>query len=246
MGETTWRSRDVVGWLDHDQSGVLKLTSVVKFAWAAYRQFTVELAGLSRIDYFTKHGCAPVIAFLEVTSAGPATRLDDEIHMDVRARVGFVPGEAPRYGGITLLTLTDENGVELGQLRNHWFWFNTETRSVQREPVFATVDQDEALEEPPERPRLGGDANVQPFRWALRDTDLNHHANTAAYLERAENAIADLGLDAVPLRQAKMWFRRPSFLGETMHTGVQGIDHGALVDIASTDGDVRCTLQFNP
>lgn len=57
---------------------------------------------------------------------------------------------------------------------------------------------------------------------------MNNHVTFAAYVERAENALADAQLDAPSLTRVSIWFSRPSFAGELMHS-VLGDDDGALL-----------------
>lgn len=56
---------------------------------------------------------------------------------------------------------------------------------------------------------------------------MNSHVTFAAYVERAENALADAQRDAASLTRVSIWFSRPSFAGELMHS-VLGDDDGAL------------------
>jgi hypothetical protein len=51
----------------------------------------------------------------------------------------------------------------------------------------------------------------------------------SAYLERAENALADATLDARGLHRAGMWFRRPSRLGDLMTSAYEERDDDALL-----------------
>ena len=78
------------------------------------------------------------------------------------------------------------------------------------------------------RPRHRRERTAVGF-WRRRETDVNHHVTAYAYLERAENALADARLDTGCLHRAGMWFRRPSRLGELMTSSCEDLDDDTLL-----------------
>ena len=67
-----------------------------------------------------------------------------------------------------------------------------------------------------------------------------------AYLERAENALADARLDTGGLHRAGMWFRRPSRLGDLMTSSYEDLDDDTLlVTLTREESDELCvTVRF--
>jgi hypothetical protein len=96
----------------------------------------------------------------------------------------------------------------------------------------------------PARPDASsGSAAEHRFRWALRETDMNNHVTFAAYLERAENALADAQLDAASPDRASIWFSRPSFAGELMRSVICDDDGAFLVRfMREQSGELCATL----
>ena len=91
------------------------------------------------------------------------------------------------------------------------------------------ADQTEELPSTEAPPPSSARADGGRFRWTSRETDVNHHVTAYAYLERAENALADARLDTGCLHRAGMWFRRPSRLGELMTSSCEDLDDDTLL-----------------
>jgi len=68
----------------------------------------------------------------------------------------------------------------------------------------------------------------------------------SAYLERAENTLADAKLAARGLHRAGMWFRRPSLLGDLMTSSYEELAEDTfLVALTREESDELCvTVRF--
>jgi hypothetical protein len=96
------------------------------------------------------------------------------------------------------------------------------------------------LDRPDRRPDVAVGGGLD-FRWSRRETDLNGHVFFMCYLERAENALADLhgGFDA---DEWELWYSMPSFAGERMRLRVAERDPvaGRLGTISAADDGRLC------
>jgi hypothetical protein len=227
----------VVSWIDTDQDDRLKLASIMRLAWNGYSQFTHLLAGKSRAEYFGETGWSPITTYFAVEAAEQATYLDSAVDVQYDDTLGATGG---RFGGVDQITL-QVNDQEVASVRHHWLWFNVSTNSLLTEPApLTTVDQTAELPAPPRRPDAAGAVDAGSFRWTMRETDRNKHVNASAYIERAENAVADSDADNLARHRADIWFRRPAFRGDQMTALVRGIDTDVLVDLVATDSGESC------
>jgi hypothetical protein len=228
----------VVTWLDTDQHDRLKLASIMRLAWNGYSQFTQLLAGKSRAEYFAETGWSPITTYFAVEATEQATFLDAAVDVHYDDTLGAVGG---RFGGVDQITLR-VNDQKVASVRHHWLWFNVSTSSLLTGPAPLTkVDQGAELPKPPRPPDRAGALPAGSFRWTTRETDRNQHVNAAAYIERAENAVADAGADSVPHHRADIWFRRPTFRGDQMNALVRGMDTNVLVDLVAAGSGESCS-----
>lgn len=238
MSSLTWTHGDVVTWLDTDQDDRLKLASIMRLAWNGYSQFTQLLAGRSRAEYFSETGWSPITTYFAVEATEQATFLDAAVDVHYDDTLGAVRG---RFGGVDQITLS-VNDQNVASVRHHWLWFNVSTNSLLTEPAPLTkVDQGAELPPQPRPPDRAGALHAGSFRWTTRETDRNKHVNAAAYIERAENAVADADADSVPRHRADIWFRRPAFRGDHMNALVRGMDTEVLVDLATAGSGESCS-----
>jgi hypothetical protein len=245
VGSFSWTWDDVVGWLDIDQHRVIKLSSCVRLVWDGYSQFTPRGAGKTRAEYFTETGWQPITTYLEVTGTGRKAHIDDALTGTFDCTVGHLTGATDRYGGVDSIEWSVD-GEPLVTCRHHWLWFSPATNSLLDHPApdFA-IDQSEELAEPPVPPSLDGAREVSSFRWTLRESDINQHVNAVAYIERAENAVADADAEDQELRQAGIWFRRPSFTGERAVARAVTRESEVIADlVAAESGKSLCTVSF--
>lgn len=247
MPEATvrWTGRQRVGFADVDQEGRIKFSSIVRYVMAGYEGLFPQLGtSSSRAEYFANHGLQPITTYAELERAPRRAALDVDVDLTYRATLGFELGKdgAPRYGGHDEIQLACADGEPLALWRQHWLWVSQDRGALLDRPAPAvTAVQSAELPSPPRPPAVDPqDAAVGRFRWALRETDVNHHVNLAAYLERVENALADADLDSVPPDRASVWFRRASFAGESMTTAIVEQEGSFVVRLSRQTSDELC------
>jgi hypothetical protein len=245
MGTLAWVHQDRIGWADIDQDGLLKFSSIIRFVSAGYAGMFPLLMEGSRAEYFTTHGLQPIVRHVEMAREPDGARLDAGLSVRFTVRLGFAldrRGESRRYGGHDTIRLVDEHGDTLGRWTQHWLWFvpNTGTLLHEAAPGF-NADQSEELPSTQAPPRSPMGADGGRFRWTPRETDSNHHVSASAYLERAENTLADAEVDTQRLHRASMWFRRPSLLGDPMTSSFEELDDDTfLVLLRRAESDELC------
>jgi len=233
MAAVRWNDRQRIGFADIDQDRRIKFSSMIRLVGAGYTGLFSQLTTVERADYFADHGLTPITTHAQLERVSSSTPLDTEVELRYGVTLGFMSGRrsaARRFGGHDEIELSDAERVPLGWWSQHWLWFSQEQGApLERPAPGLEIDQTDELPPVPTRPDpSSGTAAGRPFRWALRETDMNNHVTFAAYVERAENALADAQLDAASLNRASIWFSRPSFAGELMHC-VIGDDDGALL-----------------
>jgi hypothetical protein len=233
MSAVRWTERQRIGFADIDQDRRIKFSSMIRFVGAGYAGLFSQLTTVDRADYFTTHGLTPITTYAQLERASRSTPLDTEIELSYGVTLGFVRGrrqsDLRRYGGYDEIELSDAERAPLGWWSQQWLWFSQEHGApLDRPAPGLDFDQTDELPAVPARPDpSSGSAAEHRFRWALRETDINNHVTFAAYLERAENTLADAQLNAASPDRASIWFSRPSFAGELMHS-VIGDDDGAF------------------
>lgn len=243
MVDLDWTTDGVISWLDTDQLDVVKLSSIVRLAWSGYSEFVMLATGRSRASWMADRAWTPVTQYLEMAATGRPTYVDDRVMVRYRSAVGSVAGPSPRYGAVDSIDLEVAGGDVLASCRHHWMWFHRERAEVAAAPVPGVlVGQDSELSRPPRRPDTSAAETVSRFRWTLRESDINQHANVAAYVERAENAAAEADVDTAAPRRAAMWFRRPSFSGDWMEARVVSDGRDVVVDLLDAATQESCCV----
>ena len=251
MPAVHWTDRQRIGFLDIDQGRRIKFTSMIRFVAAGYAGLFSQLRTVDRADYFTTHGLTPITTYVQLERASSSAPLDTEIELDYGVTLGFVhrrQSDLRRYGGYDEIEFSDAERVPLAWYTQHWLWFSQEHGApLERPAPGLEIDQTDELPPAPARPDASsGSAAEHRFRWALRETDMNNHVTFAAYLERAENALADAQLDAASPDQASMWFSRPSFAGESMRSVIGDNDGAFLVQfMRGQSGELCATLSLS-
>jgi hypothetical protein len=245
MSAVRWTERQRIGFADTDQDRRLKFSSMIRFVGAGYTGLFSQLTTIDRADYFTTHGLTPIATYAQLERASRSTPLDTEIELRYGATLGFVRGrqsDLRRYGGYDEIELSGAERAALGWWSQHWLWFSREHGSpLDRPAPGLEIDQNDELPPAPARPDpSSGSAAEHRFRWALRETDLNNHVTFAAYVERAENALADAQLDAASPDRVSIWFSRPSFAGELMHSMIGEVDGAFIVQFLREQSDELC------
>jgi hypothetical protein len=232
MGTLDWVYRDRIGWADVDQDGLLKFSSIFRFVAAGYAGMFPLLTERERAAYFATHELQPIVRQVEIARDPRGAQLDAGLSVHFAVQLGFtLDGRSGlrRYGGHDAIQLVGEHGETLGGWTQHWLWFVPKTGTLLREPApELSADQSEELPSAEAPPHSSTGVQVGRFRWTPRETDVNRHVTGSAYLERAENAVAD-ALSAHRLHRASMWFRRPSLLGDLMTSSVEELDDDTLL-----------------
>lgn len=236
-----------VGSADLDQEHRLKPTAVFGLFEAVLPDTWAALAGTTRDDYFATHPARLVFSYLRVERLPARLRLDEQVSLHFTGLAGHYPGRdgAPRYGLRDHLVISGQDGEAL-----RWdacvYWVRMDGGGaggfLDTPAPALRADQSQALTVPPRRPPVEGDV-VGRFRWTPRETDFNRHVYFGSYLERAENALADLGRDPSLPTTWELWFSRPAFLGETMEALVEESDGTAVIALRRDDGTVCATIQ---
>jgi hypothetical protein len=233
--------------MDVDQDGLLKPSSMFRFVAAGYAGMFPLLTESPRAEYFATHDLQPIMRHMEVAREPRGARLDAGLSVRFTARLGFTRdarSESRRFGGHDAIHLVDAHGETLARWTQDWLWFAPKTGALLAEPAPGLrTDQSDELPSPEAPPRSSAEAEGGRFRWTQRETDVNRHVTASAYLERAENAVADAGLDAGGLHHADLWFRRPSLVGDLMTSSCDEHDDGTLlVSLARAEPDEVCAL----
>lgn len=246
MGALRFSHDDRLAWGDADQTNRLKLPVAVRLAWNANSQFSLEVAGLGRHEFFTTYAMAPVSTFIGVEIADADAFLDDDVTITVDNRIGYHLGSKRRYGGIQEFAIT-KTGTLVASLRHYWVWFSFTTLTTFSEPAPGAkpgISQDEELAPMPAPPDLAAAAPAGSFRWTMRDTDLNQHVQSLAWIERAENVAADALGRAESYRKAGIWFRQPALAGEEMAPQVVPGPE-PVVHFAKAAGESCCVIALS-
>ena len=235
-----------VGSADLDQDHRLKPTAVFGLFEAILPDTWAALAGTTRDDYFATHPARLVFAYLRVERLPARLRLDEQASLHFTGLAGHYPGRdgTPRYGLRDHLVISGQGGEAL-----RWdacvYWVGMQGEGaggfLSSPAPDLLADQSNALQPPPPRPEVDGEV-CGAFRWTPRETDFNRHVYFNAYLERAENALADLGRDPSLPATWELWFSRPAFLGETMEALVEESGDTAAVALRRDDGVVCATI----
>ena len=243
-----WTDRQRIGFADIDQDRRIKFSSMIRFVGAGYTGLFSQLTTVDRADYFAAHGLTPITTYAQFERGSSSTTLDTEVELRYGVTLGFLRSrrsDARRFGGYDEIELSDAERVPVGWWSQQWLWFSREHGApLDRPAPGLEVDQTDELPPVPTRPdpSSGTDAEHR-FRWALRETDINNHVNLAAYVERAENALADAQLDAASPDRVSIWFSRPSFAGELMHSVISDDDGALLVQFSrAQSGELCATL----
>ena len=245
MAAVHWTDRQRIGFADIDQDRRIKFSSMIRLVGAGYTGLFAQLTTVDRADYFTAYGLTPITTYAQLERVPSSMKLDTEVELSYGASLGFVRGrrsEACRFGGYDEIELSDAERVPLGWWSQRWLWFSQEHGApLDRPAPGLEVDQTDELPPVPTRPDPSSNTAAEHgFRWALRETDMNNHVTFAAYLERAENALADAQLDPASPDRASIWFSRPSFAGELMHSVIGEDDGELLVQFSRAQSGERC------
>jgi hypothetical protein len=249
MGTLGWAARSRVEFVDIDQDRTLKWTSILRVLAKGNadtpRGIWPEGA---RADYVAAHGLQSIVSYFEVTRGPQPPALDGVLELRYVRELGYTldrRGRSRRYGGVDAGWIIDHAGLPLARMRQHWLWFHPERGEVLGEPApgFAADEQSTELPLAPTRPNTSWETVAGGrFRWSPRETDLNQHVTFSAYVERAENALADEKVDTTGLTRLEAWFRQPSFLDDAMTTTVESDDDTETVTLVRAESGTLCAV----
>jgi hypothetical protein len=202
----------------------------------------------TRADYVAAHGLQSIVSYCEVTRGTQPPALDGVLELKYARELGYTldrHGQTRRYGGVDTGWLIEHAGLPLARVRNHWLWFRPERGELLGAPApgFAPDEQSTELPLAPGRPVTSPETVPGGrFRWSPRETDLNQHVTYSAYIERAENALADEKVDTTGLTRLEAWFRQPSFLDDAMTTTVESDEDTKTVKLVRTESGTLCAV----
>lgn len=242
MATVQMRGTARTAWGHLSQGGLLKPTVVWDLASPTLNEFWPTATGDSGNAYLDTTGVRTLLLQVAVERVTRPVPDEHDLLVEVDTTLGALPGDTPRYGGFDRIRLRDPDGdAVVASWTGWWLWFRAGEHgalSLLHEPAPGViVDQDDVLPEAVRPPRSAQPAVGTRFRWTARETDTNDHVFSLAYLERAENALADQGVDTSTLHRWHVWFQRPSFLGEAMACEIEHTTDGRLVALRNTARD---------
>lgn len=247
MAEVEARGTARVGFGQIDQAHRIKPTSAFGLLEEILPAIWQGLAGTSRDAYFAAHPARLVFSHLRIDLPGPRLELDEEVVLSFDGLVGAYPGRdgRPRYGLKDQFAILSANGEPALRWTAEVFWIHADGpragRFLDRPAPGLRHGQEHPLEPPPPRPDEAG-TPVGTFRWTPRETDFNRHVYFQSYLERAENTLADAGIDPAERSHWDLWFLRPAFLGDTMHVELAAGAEDSTVGLRRGD-ELCCIIQ---
>ena len=242
MATVRMRGTTRTAWAHLSQGGLLKPTAMWDLTASTLNQFWPTTTGASGNDYVARTGMRTLLLQVALERAPRPVPDEHDLSVEVDTTLGALPGAMPRYGGLDRMLLrTPGDGGVVATWTGWWLWFRQDEDggvSLLHEPAPGLiVDQTDELQEAVRPPRLERATVGTRFRWTARETDTNDHVFSLAYLERAENALADEGVDTSGLHRWHAWFMRPSFLGETTVCETETHEGGWLVALRNVERD---------
>lgn len=231
-----------------NQDQFLKPTQVYRYGEAAGARWWQDMVGVSFSDYFLQHFNGSVLTYLRIQVEPVKLMPQQTLRVTVQSLLGKYPpakGKAARYGGHDIVTLATEDGQVVARLWGYWLWFHFPMDGgkpgtlTEPPPIFEPIDRELAAQPP--LPEVAGD-HVNSFAWTLRETDLNRHATSLAYLERAENAVADAGVALNGVGTSEIWYLKPGFPGQRMDAWVHPGDGETLVRLENCETGKTATI----
>ncbi len=233
------------------QERFLKGPEIYRFGDESYERWFTQALGMSHSAYFERYHLGAVVTYLTIEVFPVRFMPRDAVTVVAEGILGRHPhprGE-PRYGAVDRLSIENEAGETAARLESNWLWFNM---APGKKPATITTPPPEAAPVDRVFPAIpavpaGAGERINGFRWAPRETDLNQHVNSMAWVARAENALADAGVVFGPLGKIEIWYQRPGFQGEAMESYVDSLDGAHTVRLVKQDGEITCAVaRFTP
>lgn len=248
MADVEARGAARVGFGHLDQRHQLKPTSAFGLLEQLLPEIWTELAGMSRDAYFAAHPARLVFSHLRIQRLPCPLRLDEQVRLEFDGLVGRYPGRdgQPRFGLQDRFSVLSSDSVPALRWTAEVFWVGVDGERaagyLRQEAPALRHEQSRELDPPPPRPDVAGEP-AGAFRWTPRETDFNRHVYFQSYLERAENALCDAGLDPAAATSWDLWFSRPAFEGEHMALTLgQAADGSRVIGFQKADGTACATV----
>lgn len=253
MGTVVWEGTARTAFAHLSQGGLLKPTGLLDLLSPTMNDFWPAAVGSTGADYLAATGVRSLLMQLSIERAAHAVADDHDLALRMVTTLGHQPaaaGKPARYGGVDRVEVRSADGPD-GPVHATWtawwLWFTLGAAGIQllHEPAPGVlVDQDDMLDAPLPVPRLDGGDVASRFRWSSRETDMNNHVFFLSYPQRAENALADAGIDTSALHRWHAWFVRPSFLHEAMTAVVAPDADGWMVALRNDErGEVAACVR---
>lgn len=246
MGTVQWEGAARTAFAHLSQGGLLKPTGLLDLLSPTMNDFWPAAVGSTGADYLEATEVRSLLMQLSIERAAHPVADDHDLALDMVTTLGYMPGSGgkpPRYGGVDRVQVRsadDINGPVHATWTAWWLWFRIGPRGIEvlHDPApKVLVDQDDALDPPLPVPRMDTADVASRFRWSSRETDMNNHVFFLSYPQRAENALADAGIDTSALHRWRAWFVRPSFLHEAMTAEVARDGDGWMVALRNDARD---------
>lgn len=232
------------------QHRLFKPTHVYRYADIPATQWWHKAIGLTHSAYYHKYRLGAVLTYLAVDVFDVALMPQDPITVRFKTLLGryaFAPEKPPRYGGLDALALVTADGREAARLTSFWLWFRTPEEGkpgtiAEPPPLFPHSDR--LFDAHSQAPAFAG-TPAGEFCWTRRETDLNQHVNSLSFLERAENALTDAGVNVPPTGRFEIWYQKPGFAGQRTAAFWERAAAGVQVRLVNAEtGQPMTVLKF--
>jgi hypothetical protein len=232
------------------QHAFLKSTEIYRYGDTPMHTWWLDAVGMSFSRFYERHFIGAVLTYLRIAVYPVRVMPQDELSVSFQTLLGkSVPhdGKPSRYGGRDIVGVAGADGALAAELTGHWFWFAQPPGKKpgtlkEPPPLFPPVER--LLEPDPPAPVVAG-APANAFVWTRRESDLNQHVTSLAFVERAENALADAGIKLPKTGVVEVWYQKPAFSGgrtEAFVEEAEGVRHVRLADAES--GVTSTVLRF--
>ena len=231
-----------------DQDAFLKPTDIYRFGDALGTQFWMDAIGMAHSDYFKLHNIGAVLTYLDLRAEDAKVMPQEMARVELRSTLGLYPpqgGKPARYGGTDSISIFNPAGEKAGSLAATWLWFhlgnaNRKPGTLTEAPPLYEAAQAQ-LQPPPAVPEVGAGQRANQFRWTRRESDLNKHVNSIAYVQRVENGLADAGLVFRP-RRMEIWYQKPAFIGQAMETVIHEEGDRLAMRLTQPESGATCAV----
>lgn len=234
-----------------NQDGQLKMQDVFRMWERAAPRWWEQVTGMKRADYWDRIHHRIVARYARVSTFSGGRQAGETIATRLVTKSGLRPRRdgGLEAGAVDCFHALDAQGQLLAEVVQAWTWLDMSAGKpavAQRTPAGLQCRQHE-LPSVEDMPTVAADAPRLTFRWTLRETDPNRHVTFLSYVERAENAVAELQLPASP-SVWEGWYRRECHAGELMTAALgQDAQGRIVVELSSVeDGQRRAILRGSP